>query len=534
MKLKSSLQIAIFLLAFFPRVSSQTISEPLDNQVYSFLDRLSMKNIISLKNEVKPYSRKQIAQWLTQAETGYDKLNEIEREELLFFQEEYSFELKNEKQRWRLFQYQDSLFQVKLSPIAGYYVSSYDKLSGFNKNWGIRVFSSYAKSFSASIQMTDNGEYGDNVDENKYLTPIKGASNIQVKNGIEFSDVRGALGYDFGWGSITLKKEYNDWGFASFGNIVLSKKAPSYPHIYFQLQPVEWLRFYYIHAWLNSQVIDSSGFIGGSYVYETDRQKFIPKYLVANMLAVSPIKNLDIYVGNSIIYKGELRSEFFIPFLFYKYLDRDVGKGSVEDGNGQLYFGVNANYPIKTKFYSSFFLEVTELRNVFKSDFSNTWFGFNFGCKRIDVFTDNLDLTLEYTRINPWTYEHKAEVTNYKHLNYSLGHWIGTNADFLKAAVDYKVLRGFNISIFVERIRKGGIADMKSVYTNLTETPFLEGDLRKEFRIGLNAVYEIYHEAFAHLNFQYSDITDADKTRTPAFMIGKKSSFKIGLQYGLN
>ena len=48
---------------------------------------------------------------------------------------------------------------------------------------------------------------------------------------------------------------------------------------------------------------------------------------------------------------------------------------------------------------------------------------------------DNLDVTVEYTRLNPWVYEHKNEVTNFKHLKYSLGHWLGQNGDQFRVTV---------------------------------------------------------------------------------------------------
>ena len=121
-------------------------------------------------------------------------------------------------------------------------------------------------------------------------------------------------------------------------------------------------------------------------------------------------------VGNAVVYGGEFRPEFFIPFMFYKFLDHNSGRGDVNDANGMMYFDISAKYPKNFQFYSTMFIDVTEIRNILDNDFNNTWIGFTLGGKTVDLLFDNLDLTLEYTRLNPWVYEHKNEVTNYKHL----------------------------------------------------------------------------------------------------------------------
>ena len=47
------------------------------------------------------------------------------------------------------------------------------------------------------------------------------------------------------------------WGYTENGRMVLSNKAPTYPYIRLDYQPFKWLTFNYVHAFLNSNIIDS-------------------------------------------------------------------------------------------------------------------------------------------------------------------------------------------------------------------------------------------------------------------------------------
>lgn len=318
------------------------------------------------------------------------------------------------------------------------------------------------------------------------------------------------------------------------GQLILSSKPPSFPYIRLDLNPVPWLRFYYIHGWLNSLVLDSSQFY---YSYPNSisprlREAYHSKYIAANFLSITPKDWLDFSIGNSVIYTGDLRPEFFIPFMFFKFLDHNTGRLDIDDSNGQMYFDAAVRLPETFEFYSTVFIDVTEIRNVLKNDFSNTWYGITIGGKKIDLIIPNLDVDIEYTKTSPWLYEHKDEVTTYKQLNYPLGDWLGQNADQLSLKFDYKFMRGLDVSLLLQRIRKGGLKDIAYAYENGVSEPFLYGPLRKEIDVELSTQYEILHDVFAKGYYTYSDISDEDLQRTPSYLLGKKPSFGLSLQYG--
>lgn len=540
---------ALLLSGLFNTGSAQTVFVPLENDVYEFLDRMSLKAIINIDNEVLPFSRKYISGKLSEIEQKSKSpkflLSEIDKEELEFYRQEFFYEITSDldtikstyNERWFLYSYSDSLFNLKLSPIAGYGISVTNDLSGHTRWIGASAFGNYSDWFGFSFDIRDKGEFGNNIDKTKYFSPLRGAWSKNAPDGIEYSDVRGSINFNWKWGNISLIKDYLRWGHGKFGQIILSDKAPSYPQIRLQLKPTNWLRFNYIHGWLSSQVYDSSSFY---YSYpgtlsENLIKSYIPKYIAANMITVSPINWLDISAGNAVIYGGDIRPEFLIPFMFYKFLDHNSGRGDVNDANGVMYFDLSAKYPANFQFYGTMFIDVTEVRNILDNNFKNTWIGFTLGGKSVDLFFNNFDLTLEYTRINPWVYEHKNEVTNYKHLKYPLGHWLGQNADQLRLQFNYQFIRGLKFTIFAEFVRKGGMDEINYAYsdTHNENFPFLYKPLRSEKRIGIDAKFEFIHDLIIKSSYIYSEITDDNNYREPIFLRGCKNSLSITLFYGI-
>jgi hypothetical protein len=144
-------------------------------------------------------------------------------------------------------------------------------------------------------------------------------------------------------------------------------------------------------------------------------------------------------------------------------------------------------------------------------------------------------LLVEYTRINPWVYEHKYKSTNYKHLDYVLGHWIGQNSDQLRVELIYRLLRGLKFNLYAERLRKGGLEEVYYAYQGSDEIdlPFLYSPLREDKTFGLDVRFEYIHNLVLEGSYRYSDIKDQSVDRTPEFLLGKKNSFAVRLFYGL-
>ncbi len=512
----------------------QVVYTPSVHYVYEFLERLSLKKVIEYHNEVKPASRKNIADLLRQASLKKDELNPVELQELDWLFEEYAHELGTDsiKQRWFLYSYSDSLFSVNISPVLGYGISGTGKYSGHSQWWGLDMFTTHSNWFGASLNGWDRGEYGENVDTNKNFSPLSATKHLVTATGVKYGEIDGSISFNWDWGHISLIKGSTVWGHGNFGQLILSEKAPSFPFIRFDLYPAEWLRFYYIHGWLNSLVYDSSAFSlnhlesGKPFL----KKEYINKYIVANLLSISIFPWFDFSAGNSIVYSGNFKPEYFIPFLLFKQFDN---RDAIEDGNQQLFLDAMLKYFKSSEIYFTLFIDVAEFGPILRNDFHSTWTGFTLGGKKIDLFMPMLDFAAEYTRISPWVYEHKDESASYKNYNYYLGHWLGQNADQLRLQFDYRPLRGLKLKAYTEFIRKGRLNDIFFAYNGNQTEPFLSSPLRTETRFSFEASYEIIHDFFAEAFYTYSDVSDEDLIRTPLFLLGKKHSFAVYLHYGL-
>lgn len=528
-------KVLLIYILLFNCIYPQIVFTPSSSGVYDFLERLSLKRIIYLTDEVKPFSRNYITKKLKEIYSQQTALNMIERQELEFYKKEYAYESGENAERWFLYGYSDSLFRLRVSPVLGYGISGTGGSSGHTRWGGVNVYGSYGKSIGAFFEFKDVGEFGQNIDKEKLVTPAAGHFKILVSNGIEFSDVRGGISYDFGWGGISLIKDYNWWGHSRYGSLILSDKAASFPQVRLTLNPLSWLRFSYVHGWLNSLVYDSSSFQYNNLENQRPflRKEYVDKYFAGNFLTVSPFRWLDVSLGNSFVYSGSIRPEMFIPFMYYKVMDHNTGRGNIDDGNGQIFFDIAVKYPRTFQFYSSLLIDVLEVREILKGNMYTSWFGYSAGFRKADLLIDNLSVSLEYSKTNPNVYENKDETVTYKHLNYPLGHWMGQNADHLRLQFDYVLMRGLKLAVYGERLRKGGLRDISEVYDEPVYTPFLFGDVRKDFRYGINAGYEPVHDLFIRAEYEYSDVSDEDISRTPEFMFGKKHSYLLMITYGL-
>ena len=123
----------------------------------------------------------------------------------------------------------------------------------------------------------------------KKFTPETGVIASESGGAIDYTEVRSSVSVDWDWGNFVVAKDFIEYGYAKSGNLVLSNKAPSFPFIKLQLNPVKWLNFYYFHAFLNSDVIDSAK------LADYKRDIYINKYFAWHSLVVTPLKGFGYF-----------------------------------------------------------------------------------------------------------------------------------------------------------------------------------------------------------------------------------------------
>ena len=193
------------------------VYEPLHRDVYLFLARLSQRSVLQFDDQIRPLSRKYIAEKLIEAAEKINLLSSLEKEELDFYKSDFKRELDllnniendsasisiagyDEGNRLRLFSYRDKLFTLKISPILGYKIGSRDDAK-LTHTWnGIYAYGYIDKYLGFSFDFRDNSENGKTIDKSKLFTPVTGVDartdgNIvnYSSNKMEYSDVKATI-----------------------------------------------------------------------------------------------------------------------------------------------------------------------------------------------------------------------------------------------------------------------------------------------------------------------------------------------------
>ncbi len=544
-------KLLLLLCVLHSPIFSQIVFEPLHRDVYNFLSRLSQKGIIEYNDLITPLSRKYIAQKLNELSLKTTVLTPLEKKELAFYKKDFRFELdfindvnfvneakhsyfgKDIANRYRLFSYRDNFFSINLSPILGYETGDNDGIRNTHRWNGVSLYGYLGKHFGYSFDFRDNREQGQNIDTSKAFTPVTGidAQFFPENNAIEYSEVHTTMTGNWKWGSITVGKDFINWGYGKNGKVVLSSKAPSFAYIRLDAQLASWLKFNYFHAWLQSDVIDSTR-IFPTLIEGQNSIQFRPKFLASHTIIITPKKGLDISLGESVIYDNQLEFVYLIPIMFYRLADHYLSSRRNDAGsNAQLFFAINSrNHIRKTNFYGEIFIDDLSIPNIFNPDRQVNHFGYTLGASTTDFPLNNLTLSSEYTRINPFVYRHFIPTQLYTSSSYLMGHWMGHNSDQWYGELNYRFLRGLQATAWARHIRKGEDGEVADQYT-FPHNPFLFGLNTKFTDWGITVKYEITHELFLRGKFQRLRVSEAQANG--GFIETSRNELFLSLFYGL-
>ncbi|MDB4534746.1 hypothetical protein N9242_07730 [Vicingaceae bacterium] len=534
-------RISLLLIVFvsFTRVQSQVVMQPITSSVYEFLDEMAQMKYIELNSSVKPYSRIFIAHKLIEIESYKESLNKRQERELSFYFRDFNKELKAKgdfvKRKDLLF-YKDSLFTLTVNPILGVEFGT-NEAGNYIHRWNGGEFYGYVGDhlgFSASLR--DNG-ISEVLTAPQYLTYSQGG-NFKINQGqtgarSDYSEALGAVYYSTKWMRLGFAKNNFTWGDNYHGANIRSDKAPSVGYIDFNLSPVKWFELNYTHSWLVSELIDSNR----SFIYGNQaRDIFINKNMAANIFTFKPLKNFHFSVGNSIIYSDDgVKPFYLIPFMFYKSVDHTYNSaGSNALGqNSQMFMNISSRQIKHLHIYTSIFIDEISISNFFDADKSSNIMSAKFGFKLNNFPIRNTYLIAEYTRTNPWTYSHQIESTTYASNDYTLGHYLGENAQEIYLEGGLKLFRGVKASLSYTLAQKGSEHTYQLIAgnSNVKGLPFLETKVWENQTIEGAVSYEIINDGYLFVRGRISDIKGDDRY-TPTIFRGTQTTISGGLNFG--
>jgi hypothetical protein len=529
------------------------VYEPTYRTVYGYLSRLAQRGVVDLDDVVLPLSKVYIFQKLNILSYQRKKLTPLELKELEFYLKEYTLEwnlddtLTMEKpyksilktqfgDRFRWATYQDNRLAINVQPIGGYegeIIQNSGVQTINHHTWrGIWLYGYIGKNIGFSFDIRDNTELGDNIDTKKQFSPTTGIIGIsKSSNSIDYSEVKGSVSVGWKWGSLSVGKDFLTWGYGTGGKVVMSQKAPSFPLIRLDVSPLKWLRFNYQHIWLNSDVIDSLTIRPTSIGSAMFNQfSYRTKSLAMHSITFLPKKGLSLSFGESAIYNDGVRLAYFIPIIFFRAIDHYSG-GLENNGvsNSQIFFQFSSrNHIPKTHLYFTYFIDEIRLKGITNAAENRDQTAYTAGISLTDFPFNNLSWTFEYSKVRPFAYENFVVAQNYTSSSYSLGHWIGTNADQAYAEFLYRAARGLHIRGKFEYIRKGnkGTGYQQQYETG---TEFLWGEVNSYMNTSLEAQYELTHDLFFKAGY---GLRQTSLTNSRNVSDVQKHVISVGFNYG--
>lgn len=423
---------------------------------------------------------------------------------------------------------EDSGAIVSLEPILGYEVrvDKSGQLTRRRSN-GLKLSGHIGDHVAFHATAVDNLERGRVLDRRKELDPFPGfvIGNDQGTGGFDFDEAQVQIGFHWSRAELFFEKLRTRWGYGESSSVVLSEKAPSYPQVRLVVNIASKLRLTSLHAALYSNVIDSlasySDPNSGSF-----RKVFRKKYLAAHVLEYAPSEGLNLALGESVMYSDRFEPMYLLPLLFYRSAEHQ----NRDTDNAQLFLGIRYSILNSARLYGTLFIDDLNVDKMF-SEKSTSIIAWTIGGRFIDVWKRNLDVTLEYTRLNPWVYTHKFAATDYTSDSYVLGHWLGQNADLLFGSIDYRWIRPLSFKLSFQKLRKGPLGPNSLHYTMPWAQKFLEGELFRQTIVGLGVRWEIYRYLFMHSEISLVTQSDDVRIRFPDY--SGKIFANIQLSYNL-
>ena len=536
---------------------AQVIPEALEyTEIYDFLDELATDGIIDLTEAVRPYNRAQIAAMLRTAQEKDSLLSRRQKYDVQFYLQDYALELDTlpvyhsyghrHVTQWITpvsnlsladpslhILTKNKVFKMRVRPILGMDLYASKKgiitkrwygadiqmdIAHHLSIWGSIRDKSWNGSLLNSTYFPTSGDkmYGARLTKPGYLNNLPGVQYKEANYGGDFSDSRGGIALYTWWGRIAVEREQLQWGDAQLSSNILSAHNPAVPMVSIQLTPCKWFQFDWFHAWLVSNVIDSTYYYTEVYDEGVTKVHYRPmnKFMAANMFTFKPIKYIHFSFGNSVVYaERNVQAAYFIPIAFYKSLDHLMTKGlGVENQNSQVFGSITVRPTDHLRLYGTFYLDEFKFARLSPSNKEKNPISYVVGFQWSGWPLNGLSLKGEFMRSYIATYTHSIKVLDYTSNSYNMGHYMGDNAQSIFVQLSYRPTRSLRLTLDYTQdtkyrnydyVRKY-IAGTRIEHPIIAQKPFSEKTWRND-EIKFRAVYEVFNNCYAHIDLIYNN-----------------------------
>jgi hypothetical protein len=524
----------IFLVLILPvKVFSQSANVPLNRDYYHLIDRFEIKSgqlSKAFHTSVKPIRREMVGEFLDSLDLDNIDLSAVDKFNFEYlaidnwsFTEKASADSKKPilkyfyRKKNDFFYVMEDNFEFHLNPVFhfGGGIEKDQDVTTYINTRGVEASGIVAKKIGfytfASTTQAAFPSYTRNWIDRYLAVPGEGFWKRHNKDGVDFFTARGYISFNivdpinvqFGF-----DKEFRGNGHRS---MILSDFSSNYTFLKFNTKV--W-KFNYSNLFTQMYADAYGSLASGS----TGGDPYPKKFMAHHHLSFNVLKNLNIGLFETVII-GDSTESFNIgylnPIIFYRSFEHQEGS------RDNIMIGLDFKYNFLKHFswYGSFLLDEFLLSEVTggKGWWANKY-GLQSGLKYIDVLgLNNLDLTLEYSESRPYTFSHIDLYRNFAHYKQPLAHPTGANFREFLAIIRYQPLNRLTLVGKVIYSNYGEDDENSNYGRNvLFSYTTRENDYGNYIGQGyatdqvyadLTTTYQLKHNVFFDLIFQYRDVT---------------------------
>ncbi len=345
------------------------------------------------------------------------------------------------------------------------------------------------------------------------------------KDFFDFSEAYVTASWD--WGAVALGREKRLIG-SGYGNkFLISTNAQPFDAVQFTAHAGD-VRFLFLHGFLLSE----------KEFVDNYRPYYDSKYLAIHRLEADLFDALRFGVFESVIYsQREIDFGYLNPVNFYKSAEHAGG----DRDNPMLGFDLATLFVPGSQLYGSWLIDDVDFAR-----WGDDWWGNKFiwqgGIANASLLP-NTDVTLEYTRIEPYVYSHRLAGNQYTHNGDALGLELPPNSDEWYVAMRHWLSADLWMTLEVHRRRHGRnevdedgnvlVNHGADIYESLAYqrdsdiAAFLDGPLDESLMFTLGARYEPIRNFVFHARWRFRSLTsEVDGERKDHFFL-----LGLGVEY---
>ncbi len=548
--------LSAVLLVFALPSYAQIENVPAHHRVYEFLHRMEVRGILDQYNgSVLPIPREKVARYIAEISGRREELSGAEGELLDLYRLEFAYDLGlgvlNTTALFGKGGIGRNISDV-FSHKQKYLYSWYDqkKNSLFIDGLAAVEYRDRGGDLSANLTLTEigfrvRGTLGDRV--GYYLDGINGQASGDRAFALEdprlhtnytyriagedfYDESAGYVRLDATWFGVQVGRERLVWR-ENYGNsMFLSDYPPTFDFIRFDAS-YGVVTYNFIHGWLMGP---------RELIWYSDDHSPLPhhdpKYGVFHRLEFSLFNNkFRVGLNESLIYtRSSPEIGYLNPVSFLIMTERNLGdRDRLMLG---IDFAVRLLKDVELKFGALF--DDINFQSSFTRSWDNRW-GIHGGLYYVDPFgIPNVDLFIDYTRVEPYVYSHhRSPDRYYAHNDFILGHPLGPNSDETLLKIVYKPQWQWRFALEFKRQRHGDniVDENGNVVENVggdflfpwrpeidsMEKRFLDGVLTENYFYRASFLYEIFKQITISGRVEWADISrEQERLSNFTFSIG--------------